>query len=523
MSFGCRQFFLVQYVRKNYFKGFLLTLVFSSFCTLAKDKVENLDLESIPLYIGVQYDYELAPELKGKDLKFEGTYTRHTSLKYNKAKGLLRFKPRRKGIGVINIKDNAGKILEKLAVNIRKTDLREMANEVKFLLRTIDGINVKILNNKVVVDGEIVVPRDMRRIHAVVQEYNGKGGGVATSLVTLSPIAWSKVAKFMEKEINDPNITVRAANEVFILEGFVDKPEDSKRAMDIATLYLPDHIVDLAVVEAKVKEYQYKPIINHIVVRASKKDTEADANRQKLIQIIVHYVELNKDYENSFRFQWMPAVGEDGTKVTLSAGGGGGLGRLSGIIAGTVHNFLPKLNWAKTFGFARILHSANITIENKKTATISSTKNLPSAVPIADSGGQRAGGNSNETVDLKITPAIIGKMKDSVRLKIDNFTVSQMIGMKYGQPVTTRRTVTTTVHVQNGLSAVLGGMISNRAFSDYNRPPDKATGSPLFSFLSAKSFNRAQNQFIVFITPVIKSSASSGVNRIKKKFKISGS
>ena len=92
-----------------------------------------------------------------------------------------------------------------------------------------------------------------------------------------------------------------------------------------------------------------------------------------------------------------------------------------------------------------------------------------------------------------------------------------------GNPILTTRSLTTSIHIQNGLSAVLGGIISNRMFQDYNKePPNSVQGAqPLFTFLSSKGFNRSQSQFVVFITPIIKSSASSDVKRIKKKFKIS--
>ena len=73
-------------------------------------------------------------------------------------------------------------------------------------------------------------------------------------------------------------------------------------------------------------------------------------------------MELNKDYADSFRFQWTPALAKDETKFSFHSGGGG-LGAVGGIISGTISNFLPKLNWAKSFGFARILHSANVITE----------------------------------------------------------------------------------------------------------------------------------------------------------------
>ena len=468
-------------------------------------------VEALYLYVGIQQDYELAEELKGKPLKFAGPYTRFTGLEYNQSAGTIRFVPRRAGVGAINIKDKAGKILKKLTVNVRVTDLRETATEIQSLLRTVDGIQIKILNNRVMVDGEIIVPRDMKRIHEVVREYQGR----ATSLVTLSPLAQSKVARFIEKEINNPNITVRAVNMVFILEGFVNDPGEKSRAQDIAQLYIPDQITDRAVTEQKVKAFNRSPILNYIQVRKKQADS-----RKKLVQLTVHYVELNKDYANSFRFQWMPAI-QDETKVSIFSQGLGGLAQLGGIISGTISNFLPKLNWAKNFGFARILHSASVITEEGEQAQINAQKQVPYLSSVGE--GQQTVQTANVGITLALTPQIVGPRGDSIQLSGVNISVNNQVGAFAGNPIITSRSLTTSIHVQNGLSAVLGGIISNRMFQDYNKePPNSIQGAqPLFTFLSSKGFSRSQSQFVVFITPIIKSSASSDVKRIKKKFKIS--
>ena len=430
-------------------------------------------------------------------------------LKHNSATGTLRFTPRRPGIGALNIKDASGKILKKLTLKVQKSELQQTATEIQSLLRNVDGIQVKILNNRVIIDGEIVVPRDMKRIHEVVNEYKGK----ATSFVTLSPLAQNKVAKFIEKEINNPNITVRAVNMTLILEGFVNDKGEKKRAEEMALLYLPDRVSDLAVQHGKVMQANKIPILNYIKVREKKTD-----GRSKLIQLIVHYVELNKDYADSFRFQWTPGI-HDNTKFQFHSGLGGALGNTVGMLAGTISNFLPKLNWAKSFGFARILHSANVITEEGKSASINSSKQIP--YQATGPKGEQIVRSANAGIQMSLTPKVVGPRGDSVQLSQVQFQVSNVVGTVGNSAITTKRALNTNIHVQNGLSAVMGGIISNKTFTDYNKaPPSSPNSPPLFSFLASKNFNRSQSQFVVFVTPIIKSSASSGVKRIKKKFKI---
>ena len=358
-------------------------------------------------------------------------------------------------------------------------------------------------------DGEILVPRDMKRIHDVIVAY----GGAANSFVTLSPLAQSRMAKFIEKEINNKNITVRVVNTTFILEGFVSDETDKGRAQQIAELYIPDEVSHSATGSGgPVKERVRPAVINHIQVRKAKPD-----GRGKLIQLVVHYVELNKDYADNFRFQWMPQI-EDGTKFTFHSGAGG-LGQVAGIISGTINNFLPKLNWAKSFGFARILHSANVITEENTEAKIISQKSIP-FLASAGANGEQTISQTRVGVNVLIRPTIIGPRRNSVQMAIV-FDVVNVVGTTGQAPITTKRAINTKIHVQSGLSAVIGGIVTNKFFSDYNREPAQQGTNPLVSFLSSKKFNRSQSQFVVFITPNIKDSASSGVTRIKKKFKIS--
>ena len=83
------------------------------------------------------------------------------------------------------------------------------------------------------------------------------------------------------------------------------------------------------------------------------------------------------------------------------------------------------------------------------------------------------------------------------------------------------RAINTSLYVRSGLSAALGGLISSGISRDYNRlPAAKTGGRPLISLFAARNYDTARTQFVVFVTPIIKSSASLGVQRIKKKFQV---
>ena len=463
----------------------------------------------IALSAGFQNDYTLAESFRGKKLLFKGTYSRVTDLSYDKEKNSIRFSPRKQGVGTLVIKE--GKIiLKKYTIDVRKTDLNRVAHEIKSLLNEIDGITIKIINNKVTVDGEIFVPRDMKRIYAVIREYKGQ----AVSLVTLSTSAQNQVARFIEKEIANPNVTVKAANGKFILRGTVASEEEYRNANVIAQLYAPSVVTETAVKEGVVRERDVnKVIINLIKI---KKQPKEDKQQKKLVQMIVHYVELEKNYNDLFRFQFAPRI-EDNTKFTFSNNSRAGT---TSAIAGTINNFFPKLNWAKNFGFARVLHSSNLIVEEGKEGKVSANKKVPYRTLAGQNGGS-AVQFADVGITIAVTPYIVGSRKDGVRLK-GTFTVNNFLGYDQGSPITSNRTINTSLYVRSGLSAAIGGIVSNNTNRGYNQEPEGqgGKGDPIFNLLSSKGYNKSQNQFVVFITPVIKSSASTGVEQIKKKFRV---
>ena len=390
--------------------------------------------EVISLSVGLQNDFSLDESFRGKKLKFEGTHTKITGLVYDSKTLSIRFSPKKKGVGTLHIKEGS-KILKRYTVSVRKTDLNRVAYEIQLLLKEIDGINIKIINNKVAVDGEIFVPKDMKRIFNVVKEY----GAQAVNLVSLSASAQNKLARFMEREIGNPNITVKAANGKFILRGTVSSQEEKDNAFIISQLYAPSVVTESAVTAGKVRDRNVTDVIINLI-RVEKPPKKQD-RQNKLIQLVVHYVELEKDYDNQFRFQWSPAI-ED--KSTVTYGESTATGDIFKSITGTISNFIPKLNWAKSFGFARILHSSNLIVENKVKGQIQAKVNYPYRTI---EGGVPTVGFVPTGIEGELRATIVGARQDGVRLDV-NFTIYNFLGIVGGGPIKSTRSISTSLFVR---------------------------------------------------------------------------
>lgn len=458
----------------------------------------------ITLTLGIEYDEKL-PKMPA-NINFKGDFKKVANASYSKESNTLRFTPTREGIASLTVHDSRGRLLAEYRLDVKKSKLDAVMREIQSLLGDIEGIQIKIINNKVVVDGQILLPRDMNRIYSVVSQF----GDQASLLVTLSPLAQKKIAEFIARDINNPEIEVRAVNDKFILQGQANSEEDRQRYEIIAKTYVPALIVEKSEADGIVRRPRpaNDGVINLITVKPA-----APPPPGKIIQLVVHYVELKKDYSKGFRFQFTPTISDD-TNVTFTSDSrqpGGVVSSITGVIS----NLLPKLNWAKNHGHARILESTSMIVQDGRTGTLNAYTDIPYQTVTKDGPST---GFKPVGIASKITPVILGERSDSINLDI-NFKIDALVGSGVGAPLTSTNQLETAIVVRSGQSAAVGGLIRSTANTGYNRPagvPD----SPLISLYASRDFQRNQSQFVVFITPIIKSSASSGSEKIKKKFRL---
>jgi pilus assembly protein CpaC len=458
----------------------------------------------ITLTLGIEFDEKLPP--MPSVVSFKGDYKKVTNASFAKEINTLRFVPQREGIATLTVHDKNGKVIAEYRLDVKKSKLDAVVREMQALLGDIEGINIRIVNNKVVVDGQILLPRDMSRIYNVVTQF----GDQASSLVTLSPLAQKKIAEFIARDINNPEIEVRAVNDKFILQGIAGSEDEKNRAEIIAKTYIPALVLDKAQQDGIIKTP--KPandgVINLITIKPA-----AAPPPGKMVQLVVHYVELKKDYSKGFRFQFTPALDDkSGSKFSL---GGRSPGGVVSEITGTIYNLLPKLNWAKSHGQARVLESTSMIVLDGKKGKIDSSTDYPYQV-VSDKGASTQFKKVGIVSD--IVPTIMGERSDSINLGVE-FKIDALVGDAGGVPLTSTNQISTEIVVRSGQSAAIGGLIRAGSGTTYN-DPTKVPENPIISLYSSKDFRRNQSQFVVFVTPIIKSSASAGSEKIKKKFRL---
>ncbi|RYZ76472.1 MAG: hypothetical protein EOP05_04940, partial [Proteobacteria bacterium] len=167
------------------------------------DKIDPKREKTLPLFVGIEQNEQLLFIPAGA--KFKGDFKKVTKVSIDRGTNTLRFQPQKAGFASLLIYNEKDQKIYEFRLDVQKTNYAKVAQEIKALLSDIEGITIKIINNKVVIDGQVLQTRDLNRIIAVVGQYGDK---VASNLATLSPILQRKIAQAIANDINNPEVTV---------------------------------------------------------------------------------------------------------------------------------------------------------------------------------------------------------------------------------------------------------------------------------------------------------------------------
>ena len=489
---------------------------------LTRDESEaRADKRKLTLHIGedkvVDLDFAVDPDL-AKVMTVNGKLVGVRPVTLNGEIRQLVFSPLAKGETTIFIRDGAtGDIKLLFDVTIEETNLVRRAAELKELLRDVEGIEIKILGSRIIVDGEVLVAQDYGRVVSVLNAATSPYKELVISLVGLSPLSLNNLSKEIRRQINAfaPNVTTRVSNGMIFLEGSVDDGTQALRAEMLAKLYLPEarpgNATAVSDPNAVVVAGGRKLIQNFILV-----NPPPPRKTDKLVRITVHYVELKKDYSKAIGFSWNPTFDSNGPSVAFGPNATTGqVGTSSGTFSATISNLLPKLNSANAAGFARVLKQATVIIKSGSAGTVDDQVSTP-LTGLSAQGAPVNIGVVQVGMQVQLTPKVVGTSDDiEMDVTVNNSTTSGSAGS------VSAKKVHTVVYVRSRESAAIGGIDAGTTSTDFNRTPaDAATGASIFNLNRKKEISKAKSQFVMFVTPEILENASDGSADLRKNFRI---
>lgn len=496
------------------FSALVFLFFFQAFAQEAAEvKETNLEV-AIGIDEVMTFDYRFNTKVQvGDDSKLK--------LILSPAKREITFRGVKPGKTSVTIRDAAGDIRDKLIVNVTADGKSNIVRELRELLGDIEGVEIGIKGGKVVLEGSIVVPGDIGRIATVLNAYPD-----VMPLIEMSNQTQRIIARKMQEEINRnsmKDVTVRVVNNDYWLEGTVNSEGKRTLADQIAKAYIPGTVQSLARAQGgeRFQETPRGEFLNFIVVN-EKKDPEPPP---KLIKVTAQFVELSKDYQKIFAFQWSPLMNNAGQISFGRTEEGGITTEETSTLSGTISNLFPKLSSAKSAGYARVIQSGMVVTQEDQEASITKSRSIPIQV---GSGEFAQAAQTNIKFTMRVTPSVGDG--ENILLRGLSVDVALPAGESGGNPTATSNVINTNLAVKSKESAVIGGIVQNTSSTAYdkNLPSGGTTGvaedagegaSVLFNLLRSKGYNTAKSQFVVFVTPELIQSASAGTEEIRKKFR----
>ncbi|MCB0326641.1 MAG: pilus assembly protein N-terminal domain-containing protein [Bdellovibrionales bacterium] len=411
--------------------------------------------------------------------------------------------PKSSGSTTLIVFDQKGQEKEVVNLTVYSTDPEKLLKDVQQLLVDIEGINIKRVGQKVVIDGEVVLPDDMGRIRKVSASTDQ-----IINLAKTNSNTSSLVAKRIEKEIGLDEVSVRSVKGQVLLEGEVYSKAALSKAEKIAKLYSANVINGLE--------------IRNIPNPPMRKDT---------IQVTAHFVEVAKNFSKNFNFRWNP-VPQVGVNASYTINPISGSNNLTGALTGTAIDVLPKLNHFRSLGVARVLENPSISVKSGSDAVIESGTRI--GFPIVQPNGAVSLEFQNIGALLKIKPHTSGSDIDmNISVKISSLGSPDVSG---GVAIS-QSSVETSQLVRSGESVVIGGLVRHSYRQSLDRPPsssDAGSGptstqdtfvdpfplGSLFTLFKSNDLSKQRSQFMIFITPTILKYSKDANKELKDKFNL---
>lgn len=438
--------------------------------------------------------------------------------------------PKSSGVTDMTIHDTTGSPKITYTVRVTREDMGMLMSQLEDLLGDIEGLKIRSVGGNIMLDGEILLPKDMLRIIRVtdaLKDRDPKKKEVPIkNLVTISKMTMNILAERIEREIGSPEITARVVNNNLFLEGTAESEFEADRALEIAKTYIPEVLVQKSKgdsIEVKPKNAGGEGGVPTIIDMMRVRPRQAAPPAQD-IKITMNYVELNNEYERFFDFQWKPLATDSGSVKFDSS-----LGELSANLVATVTSLLPKLNQARNHGHARVLKSQTIIVRDRSDSPASVNSSIDYYTRIVDNQGNATLQRVPIANLLKVKAATLPG-SDSIDLGIQ-ITLNSLVGSNQGAPIVASNEIQTQVVIKNGDSAALGGYGIDNALANYNREPNRGaaggaaattSSTPLFNMQRSKNFQRNKQQYVIFVTPEVLKTASAGTEDIVRKFRLNG-
>ncbi len=337
-----------------------------------------------------------------------------------------------------------------------KSDLSELVAQIKELLSEVDGLEVKVVGNKIVLKGNVLTKSDYDRVMKVAEAY-------ASVILNMAKLDRTEMSKFVEeailRDIGCDTVKVRVSEDTAILEGVVYSEADMTRAGEVAKIRVP--------------------IVKNLL-----------RVQEVMIETDVQFVQIDKS-----------SASDIGYNVLKNAGIGGSAGLEGGGDKPTVYSFSvnaslsAKINALVGSGNAKIVAQPHLSTKSGGEGTFHSGGATYFAVSGINAGSLE---KVEYGVILKVKPTLQGRDRIMNEVTIE---VSVPSGKSQGTFTLEKFDTKSVAMCKVGESIMLSGLVQSLATQFKEKTPLLGDIPILSMFFSNKAKQTETRELIVLITP----------------------
>jgi len=371
------------------------------------------------------------------------------------------------GVGETNlIVWDAGDRERTILIRVSARDPWEVTRELKQLLTGIEGIDIKPVGMRVIIDGMVLREEDMKKILKISKFYPQ-----VMNLATLSPTVLDTNIELVNNELKNAGMSsaraVRVGNRV-ILTGDVPDKNAKKQAKVIADAFTKD-------------------ALNFIKVGIALK---------KMILVNVDFIEIDKGALTDVGFKWSNLMSFGAELEAESTFKGGNTKPLVGTYTIT-GNYGLNINLLKNNQRSRILAQPKLLCRSGEKAEFLAGGEI--ALPIVTANSSTVEYKKYGLI-LNISPVIDNYDNIATSIEVENSNIADFVD---GIPNFQTSRVKTSINISNNQTIALSGLVSNTHSKSVDKLPGLGNIPILGELFKSRNFRRDESELVIFVTPQV--------------------
>ncbi len=369
-------------------------------------------------------------------------------------------------------------------LSVRKQDPNEIISEIKKLLGEIEGVNVRMVGDRIYLDGQAYTQADADRIDQVVGLYAN-----VKSFVKIAPNAKKLVAQNLNAAFQKAGLKNVAANVVgstIFLEGSVESQQDLQKA-ELITKAIGEKVENLLVVGIK-----------------------------RMILSEVQFVEIRRKGSDRYGIRYPTDItGTAQASVNIAKElfpGNFASGDMSIPMNGKSQF---SIGFQMNDGYGRLLAQPKLVCASGEKAEFTAGGEVP--IPLIT--------NNQFTVEYKPYGVILklrptadrnGNIQTEIEAEVSEVdpSVSVSVGGSASVPGFITRKVKTNVTVRHGETIVLSGVFAHGETKSVSKLPGLGHIPIIGELFKNRSFDSEKRELVIFVTPRIVNPDSDKIRTI---------